>query len=355
MFTTTALALMAVLLVPGCAAAASERLAAWHEAAAHADTAQANIVWLGSSTTYGAGATAPERRYVDLVTAELGGGPVTRVGATFPTRNTLPGVHGYNASAGGANSETYVNDTTRAFILWERPSLVVHMIGSNDSIDVEPYAVSAGDYEANVAYQIDRLDDSVSQPMSHLLVHTYRRDGVSVAKWRTYRQALENIAAARDNVAVLDISAEFEVSDHLGADPDDLVSDDGVHPSDAGHALMAELVADFLAPESGAAPEAPAAAEPTPAPVPSVEQEPTGAQVAALVAPRRVKAFRDGRKARVSWRAVDGAEQYIVRCGRTSITVARAKAVVRTGAAYCKVRAVGPGGPSQWTRTRVRA
>src|SRR6478735_5156502 len=195
---TIAAALAAALLVPTSAHADTDPLAAWHAAFSSADTGQANVAWIGSSTTYGNNATAPEKRYVNIVTTRLRGGnaePVNRAGSTFPTRNTTPGVHGYLSAARGATSQTYVNNTTRPFILWEQPSLIVHMVGSNDAIDVEPYAVTVEEYEENIATQIDRLDAESPRPMSHLLVHSYRHTGTSVTKWATYGEALDRIAA----------------------------------------------------------------------------------------------------------------------------------------------------------------
>lgn len=353
------LALLAPLLVgvTGCSASAStsDPLAAWHDALAHADTAQANIIWLGSSSTYGTGASSPERRYINVATDQLRGSAeaVNRVASTYPTRNASPGVHGYSSAAGGLTSENYVNDSTRPWIMWERPSLVVHMIGSNDSIDAEPYAVSVADYESNVAYQIDRIDASTSSPVSHLLVHTYRRAGVSVAKWRTYREALDRIAATRDNVAVLDISAEFEARDHLGADPDGLLFTDGVHPSDVGHAFMGSLIADALTGSSqvlGAAPWIPAVDSAVEVPVVTSSPTPT---VSVPSRPAAARAVRQGtKKIAVTWRG--DADHYQVTCGRSTLAVDRTRAVVRSTASACKVRALSGAGNSPWIAAKVR-
>jgi lysophospholipase L1-like esterase len=333
-------------------------LAAWHNAHTNADTAQANIVWLGSSTTYGVGASTPDKRYTNLVTNALGGGPVTHVGDTYPTRNTTAGVHGYVSAPGGSNSENYITDANRPWILWERPSLIVHMVGSNDSVDREPFAVPVNEYEANIGAQIDRLDAATSRPMSHLLIHTYRRFDVTAEKWKTYGDALARVAAARDNVAVLDVSQEYENADHVNGDPRDLISEDALHPSDAGHALMAALIAPML----GAELPAPVEPEPTtPAPV-AVEAAPPATPAAATpvveasepAAPSRVRAVRNGKRAKVIWRKAADADAYAVRCGNQAKTVNGSRALVRSTAKRCSVRSINDAGTSPTVRVRVK-
>lgn len=358
-----AVALMAATFM-GCGsagAAQGDPLAAWKAALANSDTAQANIVWLGSSSTYGVGASSPDKRYIDLVTAALGGGPVTHVGDSYPTRTTSAGVRGYVSAPGGSNSENYISDTNQPWILWERPSLIVHMVGSNDSVDREPFAVPVDEYEANIGAKIDRLDASTSRPMSHLLVHTYRRFDVTAAKWATYGDALKRVAAARENVAVLDVSQVYEAADHVGADPRDLIYDaDMLHPSDAGHALMADLIAPMLRLEEVPAPIEPestgpaAPVEATPEPSPAAAVTPAPAEVEAPAAPKRVRAVRDGRRTTVLWRKAPGADAYEVRCGQRDKKVAESRTVVRATARRCSVRSVSETGTSVWVRVTVK-
>ena len=354
---SAALAVTALTATPAFAAD-GDPLAAWNNALANTDTAQANIVWLGSSTTYGNNATAPDKRYVNLVTNRLRGSqgpePVVRPASNYPNRNTEPGVHGYLSAFGGTTSENYVNDSTRPWILWERPSLIVHMIGSNDSIDAEPYAVTAAEYEANVAAEVDRLDAGAQTPISHVLVHTYRRAGTSLEKWATYRDALERVAASRSNVLVVDISAEYEQADHIGADPLNLIDTDGVHQTDAGHAFMADL----LAPTLGAA--APVPVEPAPVSTPPAPAAtPSAAPVAPIeakapAAPSWVRAVRNGQRAKVVWRKVADADTYVVRCGNRAKKTTGSRAIVRSGAKRCAVRSMNDAGTSPWVRVVVK-
>ena len=335
-------------------------LATWNAALANSETAPANIVWLGSSSTYGVGASSQEKRYADVVTAALGGGPVAHVGDSYPTRNTTVGVHGYVSAPGGSNSENYITDANRPWILWEQPSLVVHMVGSNDSVDREPFAVPVNEYEANIGAQIDRLDAATSRPMSHLLIHTYRRFDVTAEKWKTYGDALARVAASRDNVAVLDVSQEYENADHVNGDPRDLISDDALHPSDAGHALMAALIAPML----GAEVPAPVEPEPEPsAPAPVAVEAPVAATPAAATpvveasepaAPSRVRAVRNGKRAKVIWRKAADADAYAVRCGNQAKTVNSSRALIRSTAKRCSVRSINDAGTSPTVRVRVK-
>lgn len=353
---SAALAVSSLGTVP--AFASEGALTAWHNALTNSDSAPANIVWLGSSSTYGVGASSQEKRYTDVVTAALGGGPVAHVGDTYPTRNATAGVHGYVSAPGGSNSENYITDANRPWILWEQPSLIVHMVGSNDSVDREPFAVPVAEYETNIGAQIDRLDAATSRPMSHLLVHTYRRFDVTAAKWKTYGEALERVAAARDNVAVLDVSQVYEAADHVNGDPQDLIYDaDALHPSDAGHALMASLIAPML----GAEQPAPAAPDPT-VPAPVAVEAPMAATPAAATpvveagepaAPSRVRAVRNGKRAKVVWRKVANADSYTVRCGKRAKKTEGSRALIRSTAKRCSVRSVNDTGTSPWVRVRV--
>lgn len=96
--------------------------------------------------------------------------------------------------------------------------------------------------------------------------------------------------------------------------------------------------------------EAPVVAAPAGvAPVPS----PVAPTLAKPSAPRHVKAVQHGKRVKVSWRAVAGAESYTVRCGRTSKTVTGLRAVLRAVSIPCKVRAANAAGSSAWVRVRA--
>ena len=364
---SAALAIGALSATPAYATE-GDPLAAWNNALANTDTGQANIVWLGSSSTYGVGATTPDKRYTHLATAALGGGAVTHVGDSYPGRNTSPGVHGYVSAPGGANSQNYITDANRPWILWERPSLIVHMVGSNDSVDREPFMVPIDEYETSMGEQVDKLDAASPRPISHLLVHTYRRFDVTAAKWATYGEALERVADARDNVAFLDVSQVYEAADIYNGDPDDLIYDaDALHPSDAGHALMAGLVAAELGVEAPVEPE-PEPVEPAPVPAPVAPEPPpmTPAVVEPITPPATVvlpdapsqpssvKATRRGKVVKVRWQKATGADTYRVRCGGKTKTANGTRTKMRSTSKRCRVQAVNVVGVSGWKVVRVK-
>jgi hypothetical protein len=70
--------------------------------------------------------------------------------------------------------------------------------------------------------------------------------------------------------------------------------------------------------------------------------------------PRRVRAERAGRRIHVTWRRVTQADRYRVRCGTRATTVPGRRAVLRSPAVACSVRAVSEAGSSSWVKVRVR-
>jgi len=231
-------------------------LGPWHAGLARRHVYPARVIFTGSSTTFGLNATSPFMQYTYRIAratqAVYSSGipgyekPVVATGNGYPTLDPNPGVQFYVSAAGGLTSENFINDVNRPFMTWTRPCLMMHMIGSNDSLDAEEYAVTPEDYEENIATNIDAIDATVTSPITHVLVHTYRRSGVTAGKWKLYLDALHRIAATRPNVMVVDISGEYERFDHLGDDPMNIIDTDLVHQTDAGHALMADLLLKAL-------------------------------------------------------------------------------------------------------------
>ena len=130
-------------------------------------------------------------------------------------------------------------------------------------------------------------------------------------------------------------------------------------PAGQTNALVREWWADTT-PVSLAAPTVPAAtpeSAPEPAPVVTVAPAPVAAAPAPAApgAPRRVRAVRHAERAVVSWRRVEGAEQYVVRCGARRRVTAERRVVLRTAAARCRVRSVSETGHSPWRAARVRS
>lgn len=154
---------------------------------------------------------------------------------------------------------------------------------------------------------------------------------------------------------------------------------DDVHPSTSGQRKIARSVLAALAelglPSSAVPEPAPSpvpSPEPTPEPSPDPVPEssplpapplpaptpPPGAGTPASPdlapsRPRRVRAVSTGPRIVVTWRAGAGAEAFDVRCGRTRRVVTASRAVLRSTAGSCRVRAVSLAGSSAWVRARV--
>ncbi len=209
------------------------------------------VLFLGSSTTAGIGASSTAARFVDRF--------VTGLQATFPAGTTSPpatrdlsestdrtdekpGVQGINGALGGATAATYFTDAHEYAVHVLQPACVVHMIGSNDSVARVPAAT----FVAQVEDVVRRIDAASTRPPCHVLLQPVRRYQVSVAVWQEYRDALQQLAARLPRATFVDLGSTFEAHDALGADPDDLIGPDAVHPTDAGHALLAETLADAL-------------------------------------------------------------------------------------------------------------
>lgn len=232
------------------------------------------LVFVGSSTTAGNNATAPANRYVNLLMGMIQAAYPSGLGteasvlasasADFGTLSSALGVHGYNGGEGGTTSATYLTAAERTKIAALDPRMVQHMVGSNDFRNGVPVAT----YKANVLAAITDLKSKIAGPCVHVLVQPYQRFdsaalAAAVAPWSDYGKALADIAAADpNNVAYIDLSAAYAVVGIPGADPLDLIDTDGVHQTDAGHALMADLLRSGLgvvqvAAAAAAAPAAP--------------------------------------------------------------------------------------------------
>lgn len=216
--------------------------------------APCRIVFTGSSTTSGSGATTKARRYVDRLVAAIQaaypapGGTESAVvdsnTASFGTLSTAGGVHGYNAGEAGTSSGNYLSSAEMSSIGTLSPRMVLHMVGSNDL----QAGTNPATTKANIMAKIAALKSAISSPCVHVLVHSYQRMDVTspTYPWSAYRDAMIEIAAADPaNVAFIDASEPFRLSGVPGSDSMGLIADT-VHPSDAGHALIADLLREGL-------------------------------------------------------------------------------------------------------------
>jgi lysophospholipase L1-like esterase len=213
------------------------------------------LVFAGSSTTFGNNATTSARRYVNMFTATLqaryplysGSSPATvTLSAAVATPPSSAGVQAVNAGVVGTDASNYLNSTTRGQIAALNPVAIIHMVGSNDY----SAGTSAATYKTTVQTQIAGLRALLTGPCVHILAQSYQRLDVDTPTvvWSAYGAALAEIANedAHGDVVYVDISLPYIQSGIPGADPLDLIDTDGIHQRDAGHAVMADALADAL-------------------------------------------------------------------------------------------------------------
>jgi lysophospholipase L1-like esterase len=220
------------------------------------------VAFFGSSTTQGVGATNPADRWVNQVGAALqrtytsgvaGWEPpvrtLTEAAASVPT---VQGVHPVNGGVGGTYSNDFISSTALTQLSTLNPQVVFHMIGSNDhALGTNPVS-----YGTALEAKIDAIDSNSSEGVLHFLCDTYSRPDVAspLYPWQDYLTIMRNIAARRDNVAFIEQYPEWVEAGVDGYDPADPMrltkwrvgAGGDIHPSDAGHRLLASMVVKAL-------------------------------------------------------------------------------------------------------------
>lgn len=235
----------------GATALARPSLAPLTTAFARRRSQPVRLLFLGSSTTYGVGASSAAAGFVDQVVARLQSRfpvgtstsrPPRRLAESTDRPDGRPGVQGVNGAEGGSTAATYFSPAHEYAVRVLQPTCVLHMIGSNDSVARVPAAT----FVSQVEDVVRRIDAVSTHPPCHVLLQPVRRYQVSVEAWQDYGNALEQLALRRPRVTFADLGSTFEAQDALGADPHDLVGPDAVHLTDAGHALLARTLVDAL-------------------------------------------------------------------------------------------------------------
>lgn len=224
-------------------------LAAFRDAVARSASSPVVVVAAGDSVTEGWNATEgnawPDQLAKLLASAfpsrPYAVNPVQRVeSATVPTG---PGVHVVNAGVAGTVSNTYLTPTSRAQVMALKPSLVIHQVGFNDWRN----SVTPASYKSRVRDQINALKALQDSPCAHLLVLAYEQwQPHGPAGWWEYGRALAEVAAEFSDVAYVDYSGAFNSVGVPDTDPLGLIDSDNLHATDAGHRLIALVIADTL-------------------------------------------------------------------------------------------------------------
>lgn len=163
--------------------------------------AEPRVLVIGDSLSAGYGARAPDRGWPSLLGVPIAG-----------------------EAAPGMTSSFFVGRSWRA-------EIAVVELGINDCRDGVPPVV--------FALQMREILLSVSARRIVLIV-PYETGGERGSGWRPYAQSLVDLARGDPRVALVDLRPAF------GAPTTRLLAPDLIHPNDAGHALIAQLVATAL-------------------------------------------------------------------------------------------------------------
>ncbi|ASR83191.1 tail spike [Arthrobacter phage Abidatro] len=218
-------------------------LKGWGAALRGQATKPAVWVSLGSSTANGGNVSGPGLTWFERVAALMGKNPVGRLEDVAAAPSS--GAWFYNGAVGGTHSGDYITQVRKDKIALLKPAVVSHMVGSNDwAMGVTPAA-----YKENLRARLTELFNS-SPSTVNVLIHQQGRWDVTAPAypWDAYGAAMAELAAEyRDRgVVFLDVDAHFR---RLGVPQPDfysLIGPDKIHLNDAGHRILAGIIADFF-------------------------------------------------------------------------------------------------------------
>lgn len=211
------------------------------------NTAPVPIVFAGSSTIAGTGASTTDRQFAAVFTAMLQQAYPLRSGVAQPTYKTLAaattplavGIQGVNAGVTGTIASNFLTSTTRAQIAALAPRVIIIQVGSNDYSG----GITPGTFRTNLESQLASLRTAIAAPCLFVLVHQYRRGDVTTPAyaWESYGQAMSEMSAAATDIVYVNTQPYFDQVQVPTPDPFHLITDT-VHPTDAGHAMIAEVL-----------------------------------------------------------------------------------------------------------------
>lgn len=217
-------------------------LAAWGAALLGQLTKAAVWVSLGSSTANGGNTSTESRAWHHRLSARLGPNPSIRLDAARARPDT--GVQTYSGAVGGTSSANYLSAALVAKINTLRPDLVTHMVGSNDWAG----GVTPAAYKANMRGWLTGMFVSTPDTV-HVLIHQQARWDTAggVNKWAAYGVALKELAAEfPDKVLFFNVDQVFAPMGFPSADYYSIMTGDKMHMNDQGHAILADVIGDYL-------------------------------------------------------------------------------------------------------------
>jgi lysophospholipase L1-like esterase len=181
-----------------------------------------------------------------LVFAWNSGGPVWIDGVQEFNGDLNSGIQVFNCGNPGSSTANWATQN------WESiaslfSGLYVLCLGGED-IEI---GVSPADMAANFNTIMDGLiaaNAAVGGPVpSFVLFAAYKIvTGPNFDLWPEYVAAMYQVAAARTDTTVIDFSIRFPPDP---ADGGGIYADDGIHPSNIGHSLIGDTLANYLGPQ----------------------------------------------------------------------------------------------------------
>lgn len=157
---------------------------------------------------------------------------------------------GFSGSTSGFWTVAGGNVSGGAALAALAPSLIIIELGVNDNGSGIAPAVTASNVAAVIAQTRSALTTAAVTVPPFLLLADYNAasDGpTSAALWANYVNALYGVAAADPLVDILDLSL-YRMPSTAAAQTWGLYNVDGIHPTNAGHAAMANFLASYLCP-----------------------------------------------------------------------------------------------------------
>lgn len=210
------------------------------------DTKPFTWVVLGSSTAEGVG--VPEAyNFISRAGEKLGVAPINLLDYVPPpipivTAAVLQGAQG------GTTSATYMTPAKALAITTIKPTLVTHMVGSNDFAGDRslPLSEALTKYKTQLSGVVGSFLASTPDTL-HVLIHQQPRlDVFDPPRWAAYGQAMRDVSEALgDKVLFLDASAKFTAATGTLLFHS-YVTADSIHLGRTGYRLLADIVGDFL-------------------------------------------------------------------------------------------------------------
>jgi lysophospholipase L1-like esterase len=177
------------------------------------------------------------------------GGDVYIPGMWIYNGDENSGIHVTDSAKYGSATHDWTpttSNTDTAHILGDelkvdQPDLVILEIGANDRTQ----EVTSSIYATNLATIVNELLTSQTLPPSVLLVAAYN-EGTANEAWQNYIDVQKSLVGQNpNNLAHFDLSTRMPTAT-TATSAWGLFASDGVHPSDRGHALIADYVTNYL-------------------------------------------------------------------------------------------------------------